>query len=83
MTPLQISILSYLDDYYAIFVSPSEIGGAVGKRDFNSASAWASPKLKSLVGKGLVERSTDGRYHITKDGRGVVKEYRRAKAMEQ
>lgn len=43
------------------FISPTEIG-LYFDRHCGQASSWASPKLKALVKKGLVERNGDGWY---------------------
>ena len=69
LTATQKFILSFLDGKG--FVSPSKIGNAygatIGKPYLHSS--FASPICKKLVELGLLERSDNGHYCITYDGK--------------
>lgn len=56
-------ILNYLKDKE--WVGPTQLGLVYGKT-YTSASAWATPKCKSLVSQGLLEKSLRGLYQIMK-----------------
>lgn len=58
-------ILRYLNSDHREYVSPTEIGLAVGGLTSSGRkrhSSWASPKLGKLVRWGFVERSSNGHY---------------------
>lgn len=57
-------VLAYLIDNPRVgtYVSPTEIGQRVGKKDYNQASSWGSRICKALVRKGFVEKSDKGWY---------------------
>ena len=62
-------ILEYLEG--RDFTSPSDIGEAYGifkhgmfHNRIGYHSAWASPRCKKLVGKGLLERNELGHYRL-------------------
>lgn len=59
--------MRYLSEAGDMWISPTEIGLAIGKKEYTSASSWASSSLKPLVQKGLVKRSSKGRYKLVQD----------------
>ena len=72
LTKNQENILGYLKDCKD-YVSPTEIGNNVGSRNSRGIlrhSSWASPILKSLLKKGLIERNNQGWYRALS---GVIK----------
>jgi len=57
--PCQQAILDYLEG--EDWVSPTEIGMAVGNKSYVSASAWVFQKAEALIKKGLIERNERGK----------------------
>lgn len=62
LTAKQASVLAYLDKVGGTPCTPTEIGIHVGGKPYCEASAWACPKLKALVDRGLAERNPRGHY---------------------
>lgn len=64
----QINIIDYLKSKRMTvaqeWFSPSVIGMEVGHKLYYSSSAWASPKCRRLVDKGLLERNEHGQYRL-------------------
>lgn len=69
----QLWVLHFLAGaHHGQHVSPTEIGRAY-KGSYFGSSAWASTKLKSLAGRGLVTRNDRGHWALTDTGREVVR----------
>lgn len=64
LTEKQQAFLDHLKQFPGVFVGPTKIGIALGRKEGEgtSPSAWASPTLKTLVERGLVERNDRGHY---------------------
>lgn len=63
ITEKQQACLEFLKARPGQFVKPTEVGNALSTApDGTSPSAWASPILKRLVKRGLVERNERGHY---------------------
>lgn len=64
-------IVKYLKGSHE-WVSPTAIGQAYGG-NYNSSSAWASPKCKRLVEKKLLKRNAKGHYKLVNPGKPIKK----------